>query len=255
MPRNASRADLYNWLSAHLKTTHKNAPKYQPSKHLYPWIDLHDDLQLRSIYSGRTFDPEEFIREDLAIEEMRTRQTEALQSRALESSLDLAELDLLEANLPPFNCEHVVPQSWFKKREPMRGDLHHLFACERRCNSFRSNTPYFDFADFPNVQEKDKSECGRREENAFEPEANKGSVARAVLYFLLRYPGEINKSVQEYTPDRIKTLITWHEEDRVTKYELHRNAGIFEKQGNRNPLIDFPDLAAEIDFLRGLGPS
>jgi endonuclease I len=42
----------------------------------------------------------------------------------------------------PFNCEHVVPQSWFGKAEPMRGDLHHLFACESRCNSFRGNTPF-----------------------------------------------------------------------------------------------------------------
>ena len=27
----------------------------------------------------------------------------------------------------------------------MRGDLHHLFACEQKCNSFRRNTPYFEF--------------------------------------------------------------------------------------------------------------
>ena len=51
---------------------------------------------------------------------------------------------LLEAQLP-YNCEHVVPQSWFAHKEPMRGDLHHLFACESGCNSFRSNIPYFDF--------------------------------------------------------------------------------------------------------------
>jgi endonuclease G, mitochondrial len=41
----------------------------------------------------------------------------------------------------------VVPQPWFAKREPMRGDLHHLFACESRCNAFRGNTPFFDFAE------------------------------------------------------------------------------------------------------------
>ena len=52
--------------------------------------------------------------------------------------------DLLEASAP-YNCEHVVPQSWFSKKEPMRGDLHHLFACESRCNSFRGNHAYFDF--------------------------------------------------------------------------------------------------------------
>ncbi|MCE0446644.1 endonuclease [Streptomyces tricolor] len=38
-----------------------------------------------------------------------------------------------------------MPQSWFAKREPMRGDLHHLFACEPECNSFRGNIPYTDF--------------------------------------------------------------------------------------------------------------
>src|SRR4051794_25147285 len=54
----------------------------------------------------------------------------------------------VEAALP-FNCEHVVPQSWFGKQKPMRGDLHHLFVCEARCNSFRGNTPYMEFADFP----------------------------------------------------------------------------------------------------------
>ena len=43
----------------------------------------------------------------------------------------------------------MVPQSWFEKHEPMRGDLHHLFACESRCNGFRGNTPFADFPDFP----------------------------------------------------------------------------------------------------------
>lgn len=32
------------------------------------------------------------------------------------------------------NCEHVVPQSWFDRNQPMRGDLHHLFACNPSCN-------------------------------------------------------------------------------------------------------------------------
>jgi endonuclease G, mitochondrial len=57
-----------------------------------------------------------------------------------------------------------VPQSWFSKREPMRGDLHHLFACEARCNSFRGNTPY---ADFPDAQERQMSDCGRSEPQGF----------------------------------------------------------------------------------------
>jgi endonuclease I len=85
----------------------------------------------------------------------------------------------LEAALP-FNCEHVVPQSWFRRREPMRGDLHHLFACEARCNSFRGNTPFGEFADFPEptatgpALEVVRGECGKSEANGFEPVHGKG---------------------------------------------------------------------------------
>ena len=159
------------------------------------------------------------------------------------------ELVVLEASLP-FNCEHVVPQSWYEEREPMRGDLHHLFACESKCNSFRGNTPYFDFEDFEEVV---RESCGKREENRFEPNAGKGAVARATLYFLVRYPGEINRTAREYEPDRLKTLLGWHESHPVTEYEKHRNAAIFEKQGNRNPLIDHPEWASKIDFSLGIG--
>ena len=159
------------------------------------------------------------------------------------------EIVALEGSLP-FNCEHVVPQSWYDKREPMRGDLHHLFACESRCNSFRGNTPYFEFTDFEEVIRED---CGKREENKFEPGAGKGAVARATLYFLIRYPGEINRTLREYEPERLKGLLSWHESNPVTNYERHRNMAIFEKQGNRNPLIDHPDWASRIDFRLGLG--
>lgn len=36
-------------------------------------------------------------------------------------------------------------------------------------------------------------------------------------------------------------------------YEKHRNGSIFERQGNRNPLIDRPDWAEKIDFSVGIG--
>jgi endonuclease G, mitochondrial len=144
----------------------------------------------------------------------------------------------------------VVPQSWFSKREPMRGDLHHLFACEPACNSFRGNIPYFDFADF---EEAVREACGKRVSNKFEPSGGKGSVARATLYFLLRYPGEINRTSTEYEENRLATLLQWHAQHPVSAYERHRNAAIFRKQGNRNPLIDHPDWAEAIDFSAGLG--
>ena len=169
----------------------------------------------------------------------------SLENEEEDDPLDLA----LEAGAP-FNCEHVVPQSWFGKRQPMRGDLHHLFTCEPSCNSFRSNIPYFDFDPLLEVE---RQECGRREGDKFEPEFNHGVVARATLYFLLRYPKKIGDEARELQKARLGILTDWHKRDPVDRYELHRNAAIFAAQGNRNPLIDFPELAERIDFDKGFG--
>jgi endonuclease I len=99
----------------------------------------------------------------------------------------------------------VVPQSWFNKNEPTRGDLHHLFACEARCNGFRGNTPYAEFADFPEVLERAiRADCGRSERNGFESVFGKGAAARVVFYFLVRYPEAI--SVTELPQDRLSVL-------------------------------------------------
>jgi endonuclease G len=250
-----SPGERYERLSELLKETHKNRLQYQPSKQVYPWVDLHEAQPkpvLKSIYSGREFDPREFIEEDFRIEQERLRLREVLTREASFGAVGAQEqLDLLEASLP-YNCEHVVPQSWFGKREPMRGDLHHLFACEVGCNSFRGNIPYYDFPDF---EEAVREACGKleKEQLKFEPSAGKGAVARATLYFLLRYPKEINRTNKEYTEERIRMLLKWHENHEVRRYEKHRNAAIFQKQGNRNPLIDFPEWAGQIDFTLGLG--
>ena len=122
----------------------------------------------------------------------------------------------------------------------MRGDLHHLFTCERKCNSFRGNAPYTDFPDYLEVV---RESCGKKETDLFEPAAGKGAVARATFYFLLRYP-----ELRPYSDEAIATLLQWHEAEPVGEYERHRNAAIFERQGNRNPLIDHPEWAARIDF-------
>ena len=243
----------YTALSKLLTESHRTRLSYNPARNVYPWVDLREtgsNPTLRSIYSGKTFSAAELIESDFAIQ----RQREALRESIMRPGVLGAESlrageDFLEASLP-YNCEHVVPQSWFNKVEPMRGDMHHLFACESGCNSFRGNIPYFDFPDFNEVV---RSECGKREEGKFEPGSGKGTVARATLYFLLRYPGQINRTVKEYTADRIGILLKWHKQFPPDVYEFHRNAAIFAAQGNRNPLIDFPDWAHEIDFESGLG--
>jgi endonuclease I/V8-like Glu-specific endopeptidase len=234
-----------------VSSTHRTLLRYAPMRHVYPVVDLRPNGKLRSIYSGKEFEPEDFIREDARIDRARAERFREvlLAERELGAEAMAAELELLEAAMP-FNCEHVVPQSWFGKREPMRGDLHHLFACESGCNSFRGNTPYFDFPDF---QEAVREACGKRLGNKFEPGSGKGAVARATLYFLLRYPGEINRISTEYEERRLALLLRWHADEPPDLYEQHRNEAIYERQGNRNPLIDHPEWAELVDFSEGLG--
>jgi endonuclease I/V8-like Glu-specific endopeptidase len=232
--------DLPSALAELVRTTHAPRPRYRPAVELYPWIDLQRDLRLTSIYSGERFDPAVLIADDLRNEAARE------QRLARESFDSLEALEALEAALP-FNCEHVVPQSWFDRREPQRGDLHHLFTCEARCNSFRGNTPYDSFTP---AEEVTRDDCGRREDIRFEPDAGRGAVARATLYVLLRYGHEVDWSRSHYVPDRIPTLLAWHEDDPVDDYERHRNSAIHERQGNRNPFVDHPEWAGRLDFTR-----
>lgn len=234
--------DAFDALHDLVSRKHKTKPKYKPAVEVYPWVDLHPNKKIRSIYSGQQFEAEELIREDFRLEVMMESMRKSGQTEE--------SISALEAALP-FNCEHVVPQSWFAKKEPMRGDLHHLFACESKCNSFRGNTSFFDFSE---EEEVVRDKCGRSEknQNKFEPEEGKGPVARATLYFLIRYPDLINRP-NEYDEDRLEILKQWHRDSPPGKYEKHRNWAVNERQGNRNPFIDHPDWADQVDFAKGLG--
>lgn len=238
-------------LTSVLAGTH--APlRYSPSEHLYPWVDLHPDRRLRNIYSGIPVDAAKVIRQDARVARDRAeRLTAAIRSQVTMAADELLELATSVEHELRFNCEHVVPQSWFARREPMRGDLHHLFACEPRCNSERGNMPYAELAD----TKRPVASCGRatRSRSAFEPFTGKGAVARATLYFLLRYPGTIGEREVELQRAALPTLLAWHRADPPTLYEQHRNAAIRDAQGNRNPLIDMPDLAYRLDFAANFG--
>ncbi len=240
-------ASLYQKLNQLIENTHKVKLSYQPSLHLYPSVDRYQDGQLKSIYSGKSFSLETILFMDAQVDKARAEAISNFNSFELSDSEFESKLQELEDSLP-YNCEHVVPQSWFNKKEPMRGDIHHLFTCEMKCNSFRSNNPYFDFPDYGNnYAELIRDECGKLEQNRFEPEINKGVVARAVLYFLLRYPGKIDAGMG-YSLSDIPMLIKWHKDNEITIYEHHRNQIIYKSQGNRNPFIDFPELADKVNF-------
>lgn len=241
---------LFENLSQKTRSAHTETVDYRPSKYLYPWIDLHPDGNLRSIYSGRTMVAETAIVDDWKVGlNDRTAQNGLAFTRAALSPESAAASFAISEGLDALNCEHVVPQSWFGKRQPAKGDLHHLFACESRCNSRRSNLPYDEIQQGRDDWRDDCGKiAGRSDGRRFEPVGGKGAAARATLYFLLRYPGVVDR----YDAQDLKTLMDWHEQFPVSLYERHRNAAIQEAQGNRNPLIDFPEQARKIDFAAGL---
>lgn len=230
-----------------LTGSHKSKLTYSPSLHLYPVVDRYPDGSLRSIYSDQPFTLEQVLELDAQVDKARAEAANNLSLLGFSGAETAEHLEILESKMI-YNCEHVVPQSWFGKREPMRGDLHHLFTCEEKCNGFRDNTRYVDFKEYgPAFAEGVKTACGKREAELFEPERNRGIVARAVLYFLVRY-ADVFKPGLGYFRDDIPMFLKWHKADPVTLYEKHRNREIHRKQGNRNPFVDFPELVEQIDF-------
>lgn len=231
-----------------IKKSHKSQYPYYVSKdqYLYTWVDLQLNGQLKSIYSGIQKNPHKIIEEEFITIQKRFDLYGKLITGQRNSNKNIVKRVRKISNQYKFNAEHIVPQSWFKAREPMKGDLHTLFACEPKCNSIRSNFPYYEFeskADSKNV----RNHCGFYAMGRFEPEYGKGTAARAMLYFLLRYPKTIIKRYRKRI--NLALLFRWHEEFPATDYEKHRNKAIFEIQGNRNPFIDFPKLTEKVVFL------
>lgn len=214
---------LYATLNKLVTSTHHPLP-YKPDNYLYPQVDRHPDGNLYCIYSdqGPMFTGDG------------THNGQPMNGN--------------------YNCEHVVPQSWFDKKATPRGDLHHLFAAEMHCNSIRGNATLSDFV-INGTSGYQMAEHGALDpsHNEFSPQGGKGDVARATLYFMMRYPGEIGDNENEYSAKDIPMLVKFAQEDPPSEYEKHRNASIQKLQGNRNPLVDFPELVGKVDFLKGLG--
>lgn len=196
----------------------KNLSYREARRHLYKTIDRRPDGALYYLYSGDGPKTEEQVKEPN------------------------------RRRLGNYNCEHVVPQSWFQKRRPMKSDLHHLFTEQTRCNSSRANYNLTEVEGARNLPS-----CGIVDHpgQEFEPNAGKGEVARATMYFLVRHPGLVGDKGVETKPADIDQLLKWHKEYPVSDYELHRNETIQDVQGNRNPFIDFPELAEKVDFRHG----
>lgn len=147
------------------------------------------------------------------------------------------------------NTEHTWPQSRFSRRfdkNMQKSDLHHLYPTDNQMNAVRGNNPFGDVA-----RDSQSLKCpasrtgktGKSSQEVFEPpQGHRGNVARALFYFSVRYELPID-------PTQEATLRKWSQEDPVDQEEVERNDAIQGVQGNRNPFVDYPELADKIsDF-------
>jgi endonuclease I len=152
------------------------------------------------------------------------------------------------------NCEHTWPQSFFNKEGAMRTDLHHLFATLSTPNSQRGSLPLGLASEGKIIYAtKSGSRLVSRPNGSpvFEPgNAQKGNSARALLYFYLRYHGQSIRNGEYQTQDffinRLPQFQAWMQSDPIDTQEQARNQLIAQRQGNRNPFIDIPDLISLI---------
>lgn len=173
-----------------------------------------------------------------------------------------------------YNKEHIFPQGFFNKQNPMRGDIHHVVPTDGRVNGFRSNFPFGEVGANLISQSNisNPTQNGSKLGNcispgysgtAFEPiDEFKGDIARMLLYFATRYEDEVTSSSwdphtaannplngtnnQVYETWYIQLLNKWHTQDPVSQREIFRNNEAYNYQGNRNPFIDHPEYVANI---------
>ena len=154
-----------------------------------------------------------------------------------------------------WNKEHVWAKSHgdFGTAIGPGTDLHHLRPSIVNVNSTRSNL------DFDNGgEEVDGAPGNFYDSDSFEPrDADKGDVARMILYMAVRYEGddgypdlEPNDEVDNGKAPfigKLSVLKEWSEQDPPSEFEMHRNDVIYEQyQHNRNPFIDHPEWVASI---------
>ena len=167
------------------------------------------------------------------------------------------------------NKEHVVPKSWWggSTSIPVGNDLIQVIPSEAKANIAKQNyplgvvvgTPSFPNSNSdPNTRVKTGQDANG--DMVFEPcDENKGDFARIYFYVATCYPDvaweertdAIVSFVQEDYPtfksqDFVDMLLQWHRQDPVDEWEQTRINRVYEVQKNRNPFVDFPELAEYI---------
>ena len=157
-----------------------------------------------------------------------------------------------------WNREHTWPQSkGVKKDKPMGYDMQSVRPTLKSVNSDRGNDAYGESGGYYDPDEVSINNADYRKENLG---SYRGDAARVILYDYIVY-GEaggnknkhyngaaqlLNKLGTSGVFESVFVLIKWHMQDPPSLTEMVRNDGAQDYQGNRNPVIDYPELALQI---------
>lgn len=159
------------------------------------------------------------------------------------------------------NREHSLPKSWWGgSQNDAYTDLNHLYPSEADANMAKSNYPLgeVETVTFDNGVSKvgyAYQGQGGGAGKVFEPaDEYKGDFARTYFYMATCYQNltwKYTYMMQNGTYPTLKTwavdlLLDWARKDPVSQKEIDRNEAVYQIQGNRNPFIDFPELAEYI---------
>ncbi len=213
------KTELYKIINPHTEVSSYNAlPSYFERTDLYPnssrWWDMYSDIPLYLPWSGQKL-----------------------------------------------NREHSLPKSWWggNTNTPAYVDLNHLYPAEAQANQKKSNYPLGVVTGTPfysnGMVKVGQGVNSGGAKYVFEPnDEYKGDFARTYFYMVTCYQNMnwvttwqvMNGTYPSLQQWSIELLLKWHRQDQVSQKEIDRNEQVYKIQGNRNPFIDYPELAEYI---------
>ena len=201
------------YLSLHelLSSTFKHARR---RCNIFPIVDRHPDYTLRCVFTGRILQDAEGV------------------------------------HLERCDEEHSFPQSFQQgSRKGTGRDMHAIFAASKHANGSRGNKPFGKISETVSRDDERGTVYIGNGIKSYVPRINCGAVCRSTLYIMTCYS---NCAAPNKLP---QVLLDWAVEmaasEPVTLWEKHRNAELYRLQGNRNPFIDHPEWAKQLDFSGG----
>ena len=167
-----------------------------------------------------------------------------------------------------WNREHTWPQSKGARTGPISYDMQSVRPAQSNINSSRGNKGYGESGSYYDPNEIAISKDNYNPSNLG---SYRGDCARVIMYDYLVYghAGGYQNALHSGTAqllekigsnpikedsivfESLRIMLKWHMQDPPSLTEMVRNDGAQKYQGNRNPLIDYPELAIQV-FLEDM---